>query len=240
MADEFGQFIKGLHLVGDTITSEDSHNAVLGKKGTTYDYLLLDSTSGGLVVDATDFDIRDLSHSTDSIKIGDGTDFLAINADGSIIVTATDLDIRNISATQDNIAISDGTDTLAINSDGSINVSMSGAGASNDFLYNSANLVKDTLTTVNSQAPSADTFFKSILVSGAGLTEWQVLYGTTGSESIIASFWTTPSSPSFEYDIPDSLVVSNGETLMIKAYNRERRPSPTSDFTGFATFVKQN
>lgn len=40
------------------------------------------------VVSATDLDIRDLSHTQDSIKIGDGTDFLAINADGSINVNA--------------------------------------------------------------------------------------------------------------------------------------------------------
>jgi len=37
-----------------------------------------------ITVVATDLDIRDLSHSQDSVKIGDGTDFLAINADGSI------------------------------------------------------------------------------------------------------------------------------------------------------------
>lgn len=41
-----------------------------------------------ITVSATDLDIRDLSHSQDSIKIGDGTDFLAINADGSINVNA--------------------------------------------------------------------------------------------------------------------------------------------------------
>ncbi len=58
------------------------------------------------------------------IKITDGTDELAINADGSInaVVTATDLDIRDLSASQDNVAISDGTDQLEINADGSINV----------------------------------------------------------------------------------------------------------------------
>ncbi len=38
------------------------------------------------VVSATDLDIRDITHVSDSIKIGDGTDFLAINADGSINV----------------------------------------------------------------------------------------------------------------------------------------------------------
>lgn len=41
-----------------------------------------------VTVSATDFDIRDLSHTQDSVKIGDGTDFLAINADGSINVNA--------------------------------------------------------------------------------------------------------------------------------------------------------
>jgi archaellum component FlaF (FlaF/FlaG flagellin family) len=38
------------------------------------------------IVTATDLDIRDLTHASDSVKVGDGTDFLAINADGSIDV----------------------------------------------------------------------------------------------------------------------------------------------------------
>jgi hypothetical protein len=91
----------------------------------------------------------DLSHVDDSVKIGDGTDFLAVNADGSInsVVTATNLDIRDlvfatdkvdvsgssvtVSATNldirdlthvsDSIKIGDGTDFLAVNADGSIN-----------------------------------------------------------------------------------------------------------------------
>jgi hypothetical protein len=40
-----------------------------------------------VTVSATNLDIRDLTHASDSIKIGDGTDFLAINTDGSINVT---------------------------------------------------------------------------------------------------------------------------------------------------------
>lgn len=40
------------------------------------------------VVTATNLDIRDLTHVSDSIKIGDGTDFLAVNTDGSINVVA--------------------------------------------------------------------------------------------------------------------------------------------------------
>lgn len=37
-----------------------------------------------ITVSATDFDIRDLSHTQDSVRLGDGTDFLDINSDGSI------------------------------------------------------------------------------------------------------------------------------------------------------------
>lgn len=43
-----------------------------------------------ITVDAADLDIRDLTHVSDSIKVGDGTDFLAINADGSINVVSQD------------------------------------------------------------------------------------------------------------------------------------------------------
>lgn len=47
-----------------------------------------------ITVSATDLDIRDLTHVSDSIKIGDGTDFLAVNADGSINVNA-DISVVN-------------------------------------------------------------------------------------------------------------------------------------------------
>jgi len=65
-----------------------------------------------LTVDAVDLDIRDITHVSDSIKVGDGTDFLAIAADGSIAVTdngasltvdAVDLDIRDLTAASDSV-----------------------------------------------------------------------------------------------------------------------------------------
>lgn len=42
------------------------------------------TVDGAVTVSATDLDIRDLSHTTDSVAIGDGTDTLAINSNGSI------------------------------------------------------------------------------------------------------------------------------------------------------------
>jgi hypothetical protein len=52
--------------------------------GTSLDVNL---TNTSIAVTGSDFDIRDLTHASDSIKIGDGTDFLEINSDGSINVT---------------------------------------------------------------------------------------------------------------------------------------------------------
>ena len=43
--------------------------------------------SGTVTVSATNLDIRDLTHVSDSVKVGDGTDFLAVASDGSIAVT---------------------------------------------------------------------------------------------------------------------------------------------------------
>lgn len=46
----------------------------------------VDDNGGSLTVDAVDLDIRDLTHVSDTVGIGDGTDTLEVNADGSINV----------------------------------------------------------------------------------------------------------------------------------------------------------
>jgi len=48
--------------------------------------LWVNIVDASVVVTATDLDIRDLTHVSDSVKIGDGTDLLAVNTDGSINV----------------------------------------------------------------------------------------------------------------------------------------------------------
>lgn len=46
----------------------------------------IDDGGNSITVDAVDLDVRDLTHVSDSVKVGDGTDLLAVNADGSINV----------------------------------------------------------------------------------------------------------------------------------------------------------
>jgi hypothetical protein len=100
--------------VGSYVLASDgtkiTHTTVSGKEG-----LDVNVINASLDVTATDLDIRDLSHAQDSVKIGDGSDFLAINADGSINITdnggsltidAIDLDIRDLAFATDKVDVS--------------------------------------------------------------------------------------------------------------------------------------
>lgn len=57
----------------------------------------ISDAGSSITVDANNLDIRDLTHASDSIRVGDGTDFLAINTDGSInVVTQEDTGLEII------------------------------------------------------------------------------------------------------------------------------------------------
>jgi hypothetical protein len=247
MADEFAQIVKGPVLDTDTILSTDGLAPVAVKKGTAWAPLEVDATSGGLkvdIVDATGLTISvELDPDTSGVLIYGTTDGgttqtpVLVDSAGQIKVFASDFDIRDLTHVSDSVKVGDGTEFIAVNTDGSINVNIVGAGDS-VYIPGNANCIKDTPTTIVTHSPSSDERFKSIVVSGAGLCQWTVKFGTTGSEATILEFWTTPSNPTQTMDIPDSLLVSSGETLLVQATNREKAATPTSDFTGFATLIR--
>lgn len=72
--------------------------------------VVIDDGGSSITVDAVDLDIRDLIHTQDSIRVGDGVEFLEVNADGSInsVVTATDLDIRDLAFATDSVTAHQG------------------------------------------------------------------------------------------------------------------------------------
>jgi hypothetical protein len=91
------------------IRTESAGDAVIKVCDATVTTQQLKVNSDGSIdtnISATDLDIRDLTHASDSVKIGDGTDFLAVNNDGSInaTVSATDLDIRDLAAATDSVS----------------------------------------------------------------------------------------------------------------------------------------
>lgn len=205
------------------------------------------AVNGDVNVTATDLDIRSLDGATDSVLISDGTNDLAIdgsgyitvNINGTVTVSATDLDIRDLTASTDEVGIGDGTNSLAVNADGSINVVTAASSPDSVYDYGGVNLVKDTETTVTTNAPGSDTLYSGLMVSGAGYCEWKLYFGTTSSEAVIMSFWTTPSNPTQYVDLPDYLTVSSGETIYVSGTNREKAASPASDFTGHATLINK-
>lgn len=220
---------------------------------------------GDVNVTATDLDIRDLDGATDTVNLNDGTNSLVIDSSGfvtaningdvnvtqgtdpwvigdggnSITVDAVDLDIRDLVSATDEVGIGDGTNSLVVNGDGSLNVVSSESALDSTYTYGSSNLVKDTEATVVTRAAAADEGYSGVMVSGAGYCEWKVYFGTTSSEAVILSFWTTPSNPTQFVDLPDYLEVSSGETIYISGTNREKKGSPNSDFTGHASLIRK-
>lgn len=74
------------------------------------DGTLITHTGGALDVNIKTADVAiavELDHANDSVKVGDGTDFLEVNADGSInvVATATDLDIRDLAFATDAVNV---------------------------------------------------------------------------------------------------------------------------------------
>ena len=122
-----------------------------------HDADVLSQLQTGVTVSATDLDIRDITHVSDSIKIGDGTEFLAVNADGSINITdnagsitvdAVDLDIRDLTAASDSVDawLSDGAGNAIGSTGGSLDVNVTNSIDVDDGLANTA--IKQVAETV--------------------------------------------------------------------------------------------
>jgi hypothetical protein len=76
---------------GDAITAATNDFGVpMMVRDENGDYKIFEVGAGSSVtVTATDLDIRDLTHVSDSVKIGDGTDFAAISDTGEVSVSVT-------------------------------------------------------------------------------------------------------------------------------------------------------
>ena len=104
-------------------------------------------TNTTIAVTATDLDIRDLTHVSDSVKVGDGTDFLAVNTDGSInvnvvsTVLADEFHVENIG-----VAVAqDATSTHTVTASGGVmlvtKVTVAGSGGIKYVIKNNAVVV---------------------------------------------------------------------------------------------------
>jgi hypothetical protein len=175
MADEFGQRIEGLHSSGDAVVATDKHIAVLAKNtDDEYDYLNLNSDGQLEVTGGTEYAVADTAGATDKGGVvlvvrkdtpatltEDDGDYTRLNVDetGKLWVAGEDFDIRTLDSETpgDNVAIKSTTgNELKINADGSLDVNAQLGAADSIYHHGSVNLIKDTINTVVTRAPSAN------------------------------------------------------------------------------------
>lgn len=174
--DANGRLYCNATVTGTVAVSSVAGNVTVVQPTGTNLHVVVDS--GTIVVTATDLDIRDLTHVSDSVKVGDGTDFLAVNADGSInaVVTATDLDIRNLTLALDAVKVSGNTSANAETNPIFVKEGVIASG-SEIHSYNTAAAVASDATSNHDYTVANATFFLKKVTfasSGGGKVEVQV------------------------------------------------------------------
>lgn len=193
---------------------------------------------GSLTVDAVDLDIRDLTHVSDSVKVGDGTDFITVNADGSINITdnggsltvdAVDLDIRNLSAAQDNVAVNlrdeSGNPFTAANPLPVTSVDSEGTEVNN---YNTAAAVASGATSNHDYTVTAATTLKlsQIWTSASGKMKAEVQIETgvaTGVFNTRFVAFSSSASPNIDIDIVEHISVAAGVRVRVIRTNTDNQ-----------------
>ena len=180
---------------------------------------------GSLTVDASDLDIRDLSHTQDSVKIGDGTDFLAVNADGSInaVATATNLDIRDLSAATDSITawIKDEAG-VAFSNANPLPVSLIDGSGSEINNYDTSAAVASGASDNHDYAVTGDLLFKRVWASASGKMKIEVQADTGSGYQTIAVGFNSTANPNIEVNF-GPVQLASGDDIRIIRTNKDNQ-----------------
>lgn len=178
----------------------------------------------------------EINHEEDSVRLGDGTNFLTSTTVGPkvgldvAIISASDLDIRDLDASQDNVAISDGTNFLTINPDGTINVVEGGGDVQN--IYNEVSSVPSGVpTTIVTFTATGDTKLRQVSASGTNVGRYTVLLNGSPIDRQYTTFGAMPNLL-FLFDKGLSLV--NGDIVALEILHN--RPT-VGTFNGRITVV---
>jgi len=243
--------VRGNVTDGSAIYSENTILIAGGSDGTNYQQLNVDTTGAlnvvGRVADGEAIEGDPLTNGGlfetgggSAVDSGDIT-YLALDAYGRTICVGQVADGSAIDTNAYPVLIAgqDGTNVQALRTDSTGRLAVViGGGVYSDIVYGTANLVKDTPTTVVSAA--GDETIKKVIVSGSGLMKVDLQFGTTGSETTIAVKFNSTANPNVEFDFPDGFDVGATETILVECTNLENQGSPASDFDGYGTLVTEN
>ena len=174
--------------------------------GITNDVNIADG-GNSITVDAVDLDIRDLTHVSDSVQIGDGT---------------TTADVLNGTIDALYVAITDGTNTLAPNADGSINVNVTASAGTPVADYKTA--VPGAGAADNHDYTVAGTTFEldSIGWGGSGKVKVEVQTGPIASlATVYVGFAEKDASEQFIFPTPIIVPATGTGTVRAIVTNRQ-------------------
>ena len=134
---------------------------------------IIDGSSGG-----GSFEVV-ISHLNDSIRLGDGTNFITSTTigpkTGLDVSVVNEIDISDLDASKDNVAIRDADgDELAINPDGSINVSTTPSGTVGNRFNEVSSVAAGVLTTVLSFTATSFGHLTQVSASGDNKAEYYI------------------------------------------------------------------
>lgn len=172
-----------------------------------------------ITVDASDLDIRDLTHVSDSVKIGDGTDFWAIDGSGF-----GQVDI----AAQSLTAIKVSKDANANTELNPIYVQVVSGVISGDekHIYATATPASDATSNLDYTVTTAKTFLlKSVVVASSGATKTIVSVGPVSSLVTKVVLFTSGAKPTEQifFDPPIEVPDTSTGTIRVAVRNDENQ-----------------
>lgn len=236
LQDANGRLYVNIHDGGNSITIDNATLSVVGG-GTeatalrvtiandSTGVLSVDDNGGSITVDgtvtvtATDLDIRDLTHVSDSVKVGDGTDFLAISAAG-----AASVDIVAQSLT----AIKISKDANANSELNPIWVQMTDTLVSGEEIHNydtSAAIASDASDNHDYTVAGTTFFLESIIFSASGEMKIELQVGPVASLVTKAVYFTSVSNLGKQlfFDPPIEVPAASTGTVRIIRTNRDNQ-----------------
>lgn len=151
------------------------------------------------VVTATDLDIRDLSHTQDSVKIGDGTDLMEVNTDGSI-------NVKQASGAIFNVAITESTNGEELH----------------QFATTVAGVPNTPSTVISYTVPALKTLmFNQVTAAGSGKIKVEVKIGTPSSETLRDVAFTSTSNPNVDRSYKTPYEVAAGDNVLVILTNKD-------------------
>lgn len=152
--------------------------------------ITVDDGGASLTIDATALDIRALSHTTDSIAIGDGTDLLAIDASGRASTSLDNVGVTAVPVSKDGSANSV-TNPLYV-----YNVGDEGSEGEVYDRQTTASVAKGSSATHTYVVSSGKTLLiDQVIVAASGQTRFDVKVGPSGSEVTVLTGFTSAAKP---------------------------------------------